>query len=389
MARPSKLQRWTDLIAALLPRRYPATFEQLAPDVPAYCSEGTRHDARMRMFERDKDELRSFGIGIETVAFDDGEAVGYRLDTKSFYLPYLSLASREGKPGSTPRKPDKYGFRALASLVFEPDELSVIVEAAKRVIALGDPVLAEEAESAMKKLAFDLPLPESGTAAEAPTMEVMASPAMTDFSMLRSGPQPRYSSPAIRTVPTPDVFPALNDALFRRKIVTFDYSGMATNSEARRTLEPYGLFFLSAHWYVTGRDVQRGELRNFRLNRMRNVDVNSATSQTADYKIPLEFNLRKHAKSRHAWEIGGGVHENAVVDFQNATGAAQAAARLGMEIEGSPDRRAFQFRRMDSFARWLLSFGGEAIPVEPPALVAEFRQQARATRALYGAGDER
>lgn len=63
----TKLQRWTDLLAALLRRRYPATFEELAPDIPAYSDSAKKHDALMRMFERDKDELRSFGIAIDTV----------------------------------------------------------------------------------------------------------------------------------------------------------------------------------------------------------------------------------------------------------------------------------------------------------------------------------
>ncbi len=381
--RASKLQRWTDLIAALLPRRYPATFEEIAPDVPAYCNDATQHAARMRMFERDKDELRSFGIAIETVAFDDGEAVGYRLDTKSFYLPYLSLAARGGNAGSTPKKPDKYGFRALASLMFEPDELAVIVEAAKRVVALGDPVLTEEAQSAMMKLSFDLPLPEIDASADAPYTIAMSQsmPMASSTLMERSAP---YASPSVRSVPAPDVFTALNDALSRRKSVTFDYHGMATNSTARRRLEPYGLFFLSAHWYVTGRDTGKEELRNFRLNRIRDIEVNAARSQTADYGIPTSFNLREHAKSRHAWEIGGGVHDTAIVEFVNPAGAAKAAARLGVAVEGATDRRRFQFRRIDSFARWLLSFGGEAVPVEPPALKEEFERQVRETRAVYG-----
>src|SRR5687767_683932 len=159
MPREPKLQRWTDLIAALLRRRFPVTFEELARDVPAYGGD-RKKDAVMRMFERDKDELRSFGIAIETVAFDDdeGEAAGYRLDRKAFYLPYLSLAARTDRAASQPRKIDQYGYRALASLVVEPDELELIVKAGARIRALGDPVLSEDAESALRKLSFDLPV---------------------------------------------------------------------------------------------------------------------------------------------------------------------------------------------------------------------------------------
>jgi len=54
------------------------------------------------MFESDKDEPRSFGIAIDTIELqdDNGDTSGYRLERKGFYLPSLSLASREGKPGA-------------------------------------------------------------------------------------------------------------------------------------------------------------------------------------------------------------------------------------------------------------------------------------------------
>jgi predicted DNA-binding transcriptional regulator YafY len=71
------------------------------------------------------------------------------------------------------------------------------------------------------------------------------------------------------------------------------------------------------------------------------------------------------------------------VEFVRSTGAATAAARLGAPVEGHASRRRFAVRRMDAFARWLLSFGGDARPVSPESLVAELRDQATRTRALY------
>src|SRR5678816_4476764 len=95
MPREPKLQRWTDLIAALLRRHYAASFEEIARDVPAYSDPSKKKDAIMRMFERDKDELRSFGIAIDTVPFDDEgiESSGYRLDRKA--VSYTHLRAHE------------------------------------------------------------------------------------------------------------------------------------------------------------------------------------------------------------------------------------------------------------------------------------------------------
>jgi predicted DNA-binding transcriptional regulator YafY len=377
--REPKLQRWTDLLAALLRYHYPATFEQLARDVPAYSNESKKKDAVMRMFERDKDELRSFGIAIETIPLEEDDTSGYKLDRKTFYLPYLSLSASGGKPASSPRKPDKFGYRALATLVVEPDELSIIAAAAARVKALGDPVLAEDADSAMRKLAFDLPLPETPHFEE----PIAAYPVLMDSAI--ASPMPQMSMMTFE--PAQNVFELLNDALVRRKRVSFDYRNIGTDQVTQRNVELYGLFFLSSHWYVAANDLDRHDLRNYRVSRLSHVDVNAARSQSADYEIPADFNLREHARLKKAWELGDGAGEDAVVDFRNPTGAAKAAARLGVAIEGGSDRRKFTIRRVDSFARWLLSFGGEAVPVSPPVLVSEFSKQVKDAQKIYGAGE--
>jgi predicted DNA-binding transcriptional regulator YafY len=184
------------------------------------------------------------------------------------------------------------------------------------------------------------------------------------------------------------VFELLNDALTRKKRVTFDYHAMSSDMDTQRTVEPFGLFFLSSHWYLAARLADKNEMRNFRLNRVRNVSINSSRSQSSDYEIPPDFNLREHARSKKPWELGDGDTGEAIVDFNGTTGAAKAAARLGIAVEGAADRRKFRLRNLDSFARWLLSFGGEAIPVSPAALVDEFDRQVKLTNRIYeGAHD--
>ena len=87
-----KIQRWVDLLAALLARRQPATFEELSRDVPAYLDGKQSKAARMRMFERDKDELRAFGIPIVSIISSDGETHGYKLPprTSTFHISHFS-----------------------------------------------------------------------------------------------------------------------------------------------------------------------------------------------------------------------------------------------------------------------------------------------------------
>jgi proteasome accessory factor B len=221
-------------------------------------------------------------------------------------------------------------------------------------------------------------------------VEAQEQPTVSFMAMERSLPvayesAARPSSPPMLPI-SRTVFESINDALTRRKSVSFDYHAMGTNSVTCRNVEPYGLFFLSSHWYLVGRDVDKAELRNFRLNRIHNPAVNTARQQSPDYSIPRDFSLREHARSKQAWELGDGNAEDALVDFNARTGAARAASQLGVAVEGAADRRKFTVRRIDAFARWLLSFAGEAVPVAPPALVNEFERRAHETRDIYASG---
>jgi proteasome accessory factor B len=351
-----KIQRWIDLIAALLLRHYPVTFEELTAKVPAYQAT-EREDARRRAFERDKDELRDYGIPIETKRDPNGEVIGYLLDRRQFYLPYLSLP---GQPAPK-RKTAKPGYRDLPSLAFDPDELAAVADAAALVRNLGDPLLADAASSAMRKFAFDLPV-----------------------DSVWGDDEPHIVRP--RREPDGEVFDRLTNALERRKLVSFAYHAMGRDETRRRTVEPWGLFFIGQHWYLAGRDTDANGLRNFRLSRMSEVEMNTKRAQSADFAIPADFRLRDHARSREAWALGEAGVLEAIVELHGRPGAVRAAEQLGAPVEGHPNRRRFEVRRLDAFARWMLSFGGDLEPVEPLELVNAFRDLVKRTAAVYRTG---
>jgi proteasome accessory factor B len=180
------------------------------------------------------------------------------------------------------------------------------------------------------------------------------------------------------------VFSVLGAALDHRKQVRFDYHAIGNDATSRRTVEAFGLFFLNQHWYLAARAEGEEAVKNYRLSRISRAEENQKKPGTPDYEIPAGFRLREHARSRQAWELGDGDAVEAVVEFRSADGAARAAARLGDPVPGAPSRRGFLVRRQDAFARWLLSFAGDAVPVSPDALVAAYRRLARETLALYG-----
>ena len=353
-----KIQRWTDLIAALLSRDTPATFEELLADVPAYKEEATglSKDSIKRTFERDKDELREYGVPIETSERDPGDNTTstYRLSRNTFYLPYLLAASDKAAP--KPRQPE--GFRMLGNLAFEPDEIAAVAAGFARLDQLHDPLLSDDARAAVRALAFDLAGFDNG---------------LSDVKLLGADDGA-----------TSKTFEALSRALRTRKTVTIAYQSPSDSQPGDRHVHPYGLFFVSAHWYLAAFDPMRQDMRNFRLSRMSAVAVNKARPGTPDYDIPAEFRLRTHAELRRPWELGHAEAHFAEVRIVGSGGAVLAAAESGEVVPDHPDMRRFPVRRFDSFARWLLSFGGDVVPVSPPELVDEYRALVRETLKRYG-----
>lgn len=372
-----KLQRWMDLLAALLGHHYPITLEDLVREVPGYARPGLSKATLRRAFERDKAELRALGMPIETITLDDGESAAYRLGLQQFYLPYLVLAARgiphdpaQGQPTARlrsgaqtqptkPRRVDRYGYRALPTLLFEPEELRYVFTAGHRLEGLGDATLAEAARSAIRKLQFDLPV----GAVSAFTEQIVPPRAR-----LRSG-----------------VLTALWQALATRTGILIAYHSMGSNVRAQRRVEPYGLFLNGGHWYLVARDVERSARRTFRVSRISAVRAKARSAATPDYDIPADFALCEHARSRQVWEIGDGDAVEAVVEFDGDAGTVTAAARLGATVKGWPKRRRFEVRRIDAFARWLLSFGGDARPVSPESLCRQYADIAKRTLELYTA----
>ncbi len=362
----TKLQRWIDLLAVLLERRTPLTFLELARRVPAYMADGSvetgaASDTVKRMFERDKDELREQGVPIESVGDLGDETSAYTLRAREFYLPYLGVVCARGV--DMPAKVAKYGYGSLASLAFEPDELQLIGEAAARALQVEDPTLADNARSALRKLAFDLPLGVTDARADGTRDSDILLPLAA-----------RADSHTLAT---------LGDALFTRKRVRCDYHSMGAERATTRLIEPYGLFYVSGTWYLVARDIEKDALRNFRVSRMANVTVEKPGGAKHDYEIPVAFSLREHARSRRAWDLGDLDSMEAIVEFRGRSGAVTAASALGTPDEAGPSFRRFDVRRMDSFARWLLSFADDATPVSPDALVHEYARLARETSARY------
>lgn len=353
--RISKTQRWLDLIAFLVGRRFPVPVDEIMEGVPAYArrwtdgSETDRASVR-RTFERDKDELRAFGIPIETIEYSinygQERTEGYRIERKDFYLPYLRLveearADPETQGGRSPEPP-----APSQEVSLDEEEARAALDAVRRVVGLPGFPLKREARSAFRKLSFDL-----------------------DPERFQEAPV-RYLEPP-GTDELLDTVRELSDALQNRKRARFRYYGIHRDRTTDRSVLPYGLLFQHGHWYLVGRDEDRQDLRVFRVGRIQSLEVNTSRPGTPDFEVPGEFSLEAY-RDRSAWELGEDERAlQARVRFPFPRSLWAERNRLGeletQESDGAQIRR-FSVIQSGPFLRWLLSLGGEAELLGPGEL---------------------
>jgi proteasome accessory factor B len=211
MAQSDKLERLMNLTAALLDAERPLTADDISERVIGYS--GSK-EAFRRTFERDKDELRQLGVPLEMGVIPGvyPEEYGYRIDRSDYELPDPGLA------------PDELGALRLALQAVRVGEQS------------GD------GSEALWKLGG---LVEAGGAPDA---------------------APVGEGAVASLPPDPSLVP-LFSAVLERRVARFSYA--SSGGDAERVVEPWRLDYRRGRWYLTAHDLERGEERNFRLDRIR------------------------------------------------------------------------------------------------------------------------
>lgn len=367
MTKPTKLQRWLDIIAYLVGRRLPVSADELLSNVPAFAERwrsGDRkdHESVRRAFERDKDELRSLGIPIRTVKYSTPEHPdvheGYLMERRDFYLPYLRLVSEvSGRPPFRDRA-------RPATVEIALEDAPLALEALQRVTSVPGFPLVREARSAFRKLAFDL-----DPQAFAPPQHVL----------FVERPGTAELAERLRT---------LTDALLARKRITFTYHGIYRGETTARDVASYGLLFQHGNWYLIGHDALRDDVRVFRVGRMDDVVISRKSPGSADYEIPADFRLDGYV-GREPWDLGQDDEEPVVARVLFRFPLSLWAERNGhgtlerRELDGSTIRR-FEVHQVNPFLRWLLSLEGDAEVLEPPQVKEELRLIAESIASAHG-----
>jgi len=353
----SKAARWLDLIAFLLQHRYPVVREELYRKVRGYlddpddATERGRESAR-RKFERDKDELRTLGIEIETLDVPshagDEPNKAYRLRPGGFYLPYFELDSAERAPGPYPD---------LRHVRLSRGDVSILDRATRRLAEREEFPLASAARSLRHKLAFDLPL------AEAAVERVLAEPM----------PPEAQASLGV-----------LQQAVADHRAVRCRYYTISRDEEAEREIEPWGLFFERSCWYCVGRARDRDALRVFRVDRMR--DAAFVAGDEGPFEVPADFDVRSYL-GRQPWDLSTDPPERVRVRFGFPQSRWVLNEHRGTPVEALLDDGGaiidFAVRERGAFLRWLLTFRRQATILEPRDVADELEGMRRQVARLY------
>ena len=222
-----KSERLVNLTIALLATKRYLTKSEIFRTVDGY--EGSP-EAMERMFERDKDDLRSLGIAIELGSFDPlfEDEAGYRITPSSYKL---DLGELDGT------------------------DIALLSIAAS---AWTGAALERESTSALIKLA------SMGLDSDSEALSLLA---------------PRING-------TNENFTLITDAIIRRSEIEFEYVSSDLTKQQRR-IAPYSLRGQSGSWYLVGQDLEKNSLRTFRLDRI--VSEVSASKKSNTYVIPDEI----------------------------------------------------------------------------------------------------
>lgn len=197
-----KAERLLNLTVALLETRRPLTFADLRGKVAGY--DQPQFESARRKFERDKDELRSLGVPVETVPAPHAAAdVGYTIDRGDYELGEIALDARE--------------VAALAVALHMTGE--------------------ERARLGLAKIAALAPDPRGGS----PELPARIHPELDDLD-------------------------GIAEALLERRALRFTYRS-ARGELSERTVDPHAVVQRSGAWYLVGRDHDRDATRAFRLER--------------------------------------------------------------------------------------------------------------------------
>ena len=331
-----KTLRQLSLLSFLLEAGRPVTASEIMESVEGYTQ--MTYQAFRKRLSQDRDNLRDLGIVIEQVQnplLGTGDA--YYLPRDNYELPDIQLA---------------------------PEEYAILFSSL---------VLLREHFPLYKPLRLAL-----ATLAQAGGMLVPRTlPSHLDRLIVSGG---------IDDDPdTAERLAASEAALNARKSVRFSYRSAGAEHSEVRTVDPYGLYLISSHWYLVGHDHTRATIRMFRLDRMEGR-VTQATRRTHDFTVPASYDAQRY-RSRPPWLLGD--RQGAALVLVESDLAWWVDRTYGPFSENRRECAegilfTLPYSDPDPLLAWVVKWRRHARLTDPPELVERLIVGLRHTAALHG-----
>jgi len=325
-----KLIRQLSLVAFLMAERRPLTARDIKSNVEGY--QEMSDEAFARRFYSDRAELVSLGVPLDSHRDEfTGEEL-YTLRSERYFLPELELDDEE--------------LAALQTCFY-------LLEGR---FAYAEPLRLALQNLALGRSAGPLAQQPTGTAVSVEVRDPDYSPEL----------QGRLGK--------------LEGAISKQRTVKFRYWSIFRDEEEERTLNPYALLPENGSWYVIGHDLDRDQLRTFRVSRIRS-DIRFATRRERDFRLPPEFDIEDF-RDRANWQVGDIVGEARIeVAPDTAWWVERAFGGSRNRVEG--DVFVTEYASAGLLARWILRQDGRAVPLEPSELRRLVVEGARAARQAH------
>src|SRR6476661_730501 len=325
-----KLIRQLSLVAFLMAERRPLTARDIKSNVEGY--QEMSDEAFARRFYSDRAELVALGVPLDSQRDEfTGEEL-YTLRSERYFLPELELDDEE--------------LAALQTCFF-------LLEGR---FAYAEPLRLALQNLALGRSAGDLAARPTGTALRVEVRDPDYSPEL----------QGRLGK--------------LEGAISKQRTVKFRYWSIYRDEEEERTLNPYALLPENGSWYVIGHDLDRNDIRTFRVSRIRS-DIRFATRRERDFRLPAEFDIELY-RGRTEWQFGDIVGA-ATIEVAPDTAWWVERAYGGERNKIEDDVFTTEYASSDLLARWILRQDGRAVPLQPSELRRLTVEGARAARIAH------
>ena len=171
-------------------------------------------------------------------------------------------------------------------------------------------------------------------------------------------------------------FDALARAAARRQQLELTYRKPGRKQTERRVVDPYHLANINGEWFLFAYCHLRKDLRTFVPARIQALRPTGRT-----FARPHRFSLEKRLRDSFGVLSGGGEHD-VVIRFDEfvADYIREKRWHPSQQLRELPDGGVELRLKLSSLVevqRWLLGWGGHAVPLQPPELVDMARESAR------------